>query len=123
MASVLVVDDEAQVRRLIRDALERAGYDVQEASNGTEGLERYRAKPADLVIMDIMMPGQDGFEGIKALCHEFPAARIIAITGEGDMIGILDFRQVAAMLGARQTLQKPFEIAALLDTVRAELGN
>jgi len=56
MPSILVVDDEDQIRQLIRDTLEQAGYDVQEARDGKQGLERYRAKPADLVIMDILMP-------------------------------------------------------------------
>ena len=122
MPSVLVIDDEEQVRWLIRNALEQEGYDVREASNGKEGLEEYRAQPPDLVIMDIMMPTQDGFEGIRTLRQEFPASRVIAITGEGDMIGILNFLDVATMLGACRTFQKPFDIKALLDAVRAELS-
>jgi len=122
MPSVLVVDDEVQVRWLIRNALEQEGYDVQEAANGMEGLEQYRAKPTDLVIMDIRMPTQDGFEGIRTLRQEFPASRVIAMTGEGDMIGILNFLDVATMLGACRTFQKPFEVKALLDAVHAELN-
>jgi CheY-like chemotaxis protein len=123
MPSVLVVDDEDQVRQLIRETLEQAGYDVQEARDGKEGLERYRAKPADLVIMDILMPDQDGLESIMTLRREFPAARVIAITGGSDMIGILNFLDVAKMLGARRTLQKPFEMKTLLDAAAAELSN
>jgi two-component system chemotaxis response regulator CheY len=107
---------------LIRGALEEAGYDVQEAPNGKEGLERFCAKPPDLVIMDIMMPTQDGFEGIRTIRQEFPDSRVIAMTGEGDMIGILNFLDVATMLGACRTFQKPFEIKALLDAVHAELN-
>lgn len=122
MPSVLVVDDEDQVRQLIRETLEQAGLEVQEARNGKEGLERYRAKPTDLVIMDILMPDQDGLESIMTLRREFPACRVIAITGGSDMIGILNFLDVAKMLGARRTLQKPFEMKTLLEAVTAELN-
>lgn len=121
MPSVLVIDDEDQVRRLIRDTLEEAGYNVQEARDGNEGLERYRTEPSDLVIMDILMPGQDGLESIMTLRREFPASRVIAMTGGSDMIGILNFLDVAKMLGASRTLQKPFEMQTLVDAVAAEL--
>jgi two-component system chemotaxis response regulator CheY len=121
MPSVLVVDDEDQIRQLIRETLEQAGYDVREARDGKEGLERYRTQPADLVIMDILMPDQDGLESIMTLRREFPASRVIAITGGSDMIGILNFLDVAKMLGARRTLQKPFEMKTLLDATAAEL--
>lgn len=121
MPSVLVVDDEDQIRQLIRETLEQAGYEVLEARDGKEGLERYRSKPADLVIMDILMPDQDGLESIMTLRREFPTSRVIAITGGSDMIGILNFLDVAKMLGARRTLQKPFEMKTLLDAAAAEL--
>lgn len=122
MPSVLVVDDEDQIRQLIRETLERAGYEVQEARDGRQGLERYRAKPTDLVIMDILMPDQDGLESIMTLRREFPASRVIAITGGSDMIGILNFLDVAKMLGARRTLQKPFDMQTLLEAAQAELA-
>jgi two-component system chemotaxis response regulator CheY len=123
MPSVLVVDDEDQIRQLIRETLEQAGYEVEEAGNGKQGLERYRAKPADLVIMDILMPDQDGLESIMTLRREFPASRVIAITGGSDMIGILNFLDVAKMLGARRTLQKPFDMQTLLDAAQSELSH
>ncbi|HWF59077.1 MAG TPA: response regulator [Nitrospira sp.] len=121
MPSVLVVDDQDQVRQLIRETLELAGYQVEEARDGKEGLDRYRARATDLVIMDILMPDQDGLETIMTLRREFPDTRIIAMTGGTDTIGILNFLDVAKMLGAGRTLQKPFELKVLLDTVAAEL--
>ena len=122
MPSVLIVDDEEAIRRLIRSTLEQAGYRVQEAADGKEGLSHYRQAPADLVIMDILMPDQDGLESILTLRREFPHAKIMAITGGSDMIGILNFLDVARMLGARRTLQKPFEMHQLLDAVRTEIA-
>jgi CheY-like chemotaxis protein len=101
MPSILVVDDEDQIRQLIRETLELA--------------------QADLVIMDILMLDQDGLETTATLRREFPNVKVIAITGGSDMIGILNFLDVAKMLGAHRTLQKPFEMKALLDTVQAEL--
>ena len=111
MPSVLIVDDEEAIRRLIRSTLEQAGYHVREAADGKAGLSHYRQSPADLVIMDILMPDQDGLESILTLRREFPEARIMAITGGSDM-----------MLGARRTLQKPFEMQQLLDAVQAEIA-
>lgn len=121
MPSVLVVDDQDQVRQLIRETLEQAGYEVEEACDGKEGLDRYRVRSTDLVIMDILMPDQDGLETIMTLRQEFPDIRIIAMTGGSDTVGIPNFLDVAKMLGARRTLQKPFELKVLLEAVTAEL--
>jgi len=121
MPSVLVVDDEDQVRQLIRETLEQAGYQVMEARDGKEALQRYRQAPADVVVMDILMPDQDGLESTATLRREFPNVKVVAITGGSDMIGILNFLDVAKMLGARRTLQKPFDMKTLLDMVQAEL--
>lgn len=123
MPSVLVVDDQDQVRQLIRETLELAGYEVDEARTGKEGLERYRTKSADLVLMDILMPDQDGLEGIMTLRREFPDSRVIAMTGASETIGIVNVLDVAKMLGARQTLHKPFELKVLLDVVASEIMN
>lgn len=123
MPSILVVDDEDQIRHLIRETLEQVGYHITEARDGKEALEQYRLAPTDLVIMDILMPNQDGLETTVALRREFPDVKVIVITGGSDMIGMLNFLDVAKMLGAHSTLQKPFEMKALLDTVQAELQN
>jgi CheY-like chemotaxis protein len=122
MPSVLIVDDDDQIRTLVRETLEQAGYSVTEARDGKEGLQRYRVTPSDLVIMDILMPGQDGLESILSLRREFPQAKIIAITGGSDMIGMLNFLDVAKMLGAHRTLRKPFDMKALIEAVQAELN-
>ena len=121
MPSVLVVDDQDQVRQLIRETLEQAGYEVDEARDGKEGIERYRATSPDLVIMDILMPHEDGLAAILTIRRDFPNMRVIAMTGASDTIGVLNFLDVAKMFGASRTLQKPFELKVLLDAVAAEL--
>ena len=122
MASILVVDDDEQMRGVIREALEQAGYAVEEARSGKEGVERYRATQADVVLMDILMPDQDGLETIVAFRREFPSSRIIAMTGGGDKIGTLNFLEVAKMLGACGVLQKPFQLQTLVDTIAAQVS-
>ena len=120
MPSVLVVDDDHQVCQLIRDILEQAGYAVEEAHDGKEGVNRYRANQATVVLMDLIMPNQDGLESIRILRREFPAARVIAMT-EGNNLGdSMKFLKIATLLGACRILVKPFELTALLDAVAAE---
>ena len=121
MASILIVDDEEQLRLLMRQALEQADFAVQDAKDGKEALEQYRRNPTDLVIMDILMPGQDGLESIIQLRREFPTVKVIAITGGSEMIGVLNYLEVAKMLGARRTLHKPFELKELVEAAEAEL--
>jgi CheY-like chemotaxis protein len=123
MQSILIVDDEDQIRQLIRNTFEQAGYRVAEASNGKDALAQYRQAPADLVITDILMPDQDGLECISTLRQESPKVKIIAITGGSDMIGVLGFLDVAKMLGAHRTLQKPFDMKTLLDAAQSALDS
>ena len=112
MASVLIIDDDTSIRRVVRAALERAGHRVAEAGNGAEGMQRYRMAPADLVITDVFMPDQDGIETIQQLREEFPAARILAISG-GSVAGTSGTLRDALLLGADATLAKPFTIEQL----------
>jgi len=110
MATILIIDDEESVRALLRVALEAAGYEVTEAVNGRQGLELYRMRPTDLVIVDMLLD----------LTREFLHAKVIAISGTGGEQSVLD---VAKLLGARQTLQKPFSMPRLLNAVRYELAH
>jgi two-component system response regulator (stage 0 sporulation protein F) len=118
VATILIIDDEEIIRVLLRSALEAAGYEVTEASNGHEGLERYRQRPTDLVITDILMPEMNGLDMLLELTREFLHAKVIAISGAGGEKNVLN---VAKLLGARQTFQKPFSIPHLLGAVRFEL--
>ena len=118
MATILIIDDEELVRVLLRSALEAAGYEVTEAVNGRQGLELYRRNPMDLVITDIVMPELNGLDMLLELTKEFLHAKVIAISGAGGDRNVLD---VAKLLGARQTFQKPFSVPRLLGAVRYEL--
>jgi two-component system response regulator (stage 0 sporulation protein F) len=118
MATILIIDDEEPIRALLRITLEAAGYEVTEAANGRQGLERYRYRPTDLIITDIAMPDLNGLDVILALTRQFLHAKVIAISGEGGETNVLD---VAKLFGARWTFQKPFSIPQLLDAVRCEL--
>jgi len=118
MATILIIDDEEIIRVLLRSALEAVGYEVTEAANGREGLELYRQRPTNLVITDIVMPELNGLDMLLELTREFLYAKVIAISGAGEEKNVLD---VAKLLGARQTFQKPFSIPHLLDAVRYEL--
>ena len=117
MVRILIIDDEDQPRRMLQQVLTRAGYEVIEARNGNEGLQYFRARPTDLIITDILMPEKEGLETIIDIRREFPAAKIIAISG-GGRTGNLNFLEVAKRLGAQHTLQKPFELQEMLGAVR-----
>lgn len=117
MKRMLIIDDDVQIRMLLKTTLENHGYEVIEADDGHEGLERYDAASIDLVITDLFMPGREGLETIRALRRTSPTVKIIAISG-GALSGTLDFLQIAARLGAQRTLHKPFSQHAILHTVR-----
>jgi len=113
---VLVVDDEARMVRFVRMNLELEGYEVSEASNGIEALEKVRSELPDLVLLDVMMPEMDGFE-ILAELRRFSNVPVIMLTVKGeetDRIRGLD-------LGADDYVTKPFSPRELVSRIRAVL--
>jgi DNA-binding NtrC family response regulator len=111
---LLVVDDDADMRLTLKLALELAGYTVEVAANGREALEAQRRQPAEVLITDIFMPDTDGFEAIDAFRREFPQTRIVVVSG-GAQFAKRDYLPDAELMGADATLQKPFDVDALLD--------
>ena len=120
MATILVIDDLAPVRTLLRTVLERAGHEVTEAPNGRLGLAAYREKPADLVITDLLMPEMNGLDMILELTRAFLNVKVIAISGAPDTDTAFD---AVKLLGVRHTLSKPISMDALLKAVQYELAH
>lgn len=114
MAKILVIDDEPQVRRLIKQMLTRAGHDVAEAADGDEGLASLRMQMPDIVITDILMPNKEGIETIREVRRQAPALPILVISGNA---GSTLYMEMAKMLGAHAALAKPFRTAELLRAV------
>jgi len=116
MARILVIDDEADIRRVVRRYLETAGHEVIEAADGQAGITLYQQHPANLVITDLFMPEQDGLETIRELRRTYKDARILVMTGI-QLGGLFDFRAHAVLMGAQRTLTKPFTREELLNAV------
>ena len=116
MARILIIDDEAMIRDLLVNILEREGYETITASGGKDGIKIYRENPADLIITDLIMPEKDGIETIQELKKDFPDIKIIAISG-GGRLGPQDYLHLAKMLGAQRTLTKPIELPELLKAI------
>jgi CheY-like chemotaxis protein len=111
MSSILVIEDDADLRLLLQQTLAAAGYEVRTAADGKEAGRLCQAHPYDLVITDIYMPNKDGLEVIMELRACSPHIKIIAISGQLTQKNMLP---VAATLGAVATLRKPFTPQELL---------
>ena len=122
MARIIVIDDQEPIRRIVRRALEQEGHEVLDASEGEMGMRLLEQHAADVVITDIFMPGQDGIVTLRQIRKQFPAVKVIVISG-GDSSGLLDLRHDAELLGAVKSLQKPFTAAELAQTVREVLSD
>lgn len=121
MARIVVVDDDADTCAFMSAVLKGAEYEVEAAPEGRHALALMRNRRADLVITDIFMPGQEGFETISRCKAEFPQTRIIVMSA-GFVPGMMhDFLATAGLLGVGATLRKPFSEGQLLDTVRSVL--
>jgi DNA-binding NtrC family response regulator len=121
MKRVLVIDDDDQIRSLLREMLELVGYVVVDAPDGKSGARLFRKQPTDLVITDIFMPEQEGLETIRELRRDYPEVKIIAISG-GGATGHLAYLPAAEKFGALRTFSKPFDLHEMLDAVRELLG-
>ena len=132
MPSVLVIDDEPDVRDSIQQVLGRAGFQVTTADNGLTGVRDFFSRPADVVIVDIIMPRSNGVEVIKKIRADFPGARIIAITGGGNFgpigykpraITTEAYLASATESGADAVMTKPFHREELIALVRSLVKN
>ena len=122
MAKILLIEDEKIVRFTLRRVLEAGGHEVIEASNGDEGVSKFKemaskSKQANVVVTDIIMPKMNGFEAIAKIQDIFPHVKIIAISGggDGDPKKLLDLSK--SLFGADKVLAKPFSSEELLTAV------
>lgn len=118
MTKVLVIDDQDNTRRTVREMLERGGYEIMEASNGKEGLQRIEQDPPDAVVSDILMPEMEGIETIRTIAKLKPGLPVIAITASKGM----PYLDAAQRLGAVKGLYKPFSQAELLSALKEVLN-
>jgi CheY-like chemotaxis protein len=110
MADILIIDDDAQMRRLVGRVLKPLGHVVHEAANGKEGLALFRKLRPALVVSDIVMPDTEGIETIRALRQEDATIPILAISG-GSAPSL--YLRAATNLGASASLEKPFDLERL----------
>jgi two-component system, chemotaxis family, chemotaxis protein CheY len=109
LATILIADDVPEVRYTIARSLTKAGHTVIEAEDGAAALEIARRTPLDVIVTDIWMPKIDGVGVLRALRQEFPALRVIAVTG-GGRTAPMDFSAaLATTWGADRVFTKPFE--------------
>ena len=117
MASILVVDDEANLRRMIVSVLRSEGYDVREADSAAAGLTAVREEEPDAMLMDLVMPGGTGIDALPDLRNLAPGLPIVMMSGRASLSDAVR----ATKLGAYHFLEKPLSPDALLLTVRSAL--
>ncbi|MEX2526479.1 MAG: sigma-54 dependent transcriptional regulator [Gemmatimonadota bacterium] len=117
MATILIVDDEAPIRDILRQIFEYEGHEVETASSGREGLERMRTAPPDVIFLDVKMPGMDGLQVLERIRNQDPEAVVVMISGHGTV----DAAVHATRAGAYDFLEKPLDSDRLLVTVRNAL--
>ena len=110
MAKILIVDDESNIRMMLRLALEHVGHTVGLAADGAEGLEKFGGGADwDLVLLDHRMPGIEGIDVLREIRARKPDARVVMITA----FGTVDLASEALRLGATDFLRKPFTVELL----------
>ena len=119
MARVLVVDDAAFMRKMVSDALAKAGHEViGEACNGVEAVESFRALKPELTTLDITMPEKDGIAALAEIMAIDPAARVVMCSALGQETKVLE----SIKLGAKDFVVKPFQPARVLEAVGKALA-
>ncbi|MFW5736714.1 MAG: sigma-54-dependent transcriptional regulator, partial [Halanaerobium sp.] len=121
---VLIVDDEKNIRLTLKTALSKAGYEVETAVNGEDGLSKLEEEGFPVILLDMKMPGMDGIQFLKEITNEDLETKVIMITGYGSVETAVE----TLKLGAVDYLRKPFkpeEIISIVEDVfeRYEVEN
>jgi DNA-binding response OmpR family regulator len=119
MARILIIDDDPELRAMLEQTFHEAGHEVALAANGNQGMELQCAKPASVIITDLLMPEKEGLETIVEFRKDFPKVPIITISGRPSTEFFL---YMAKRLGSIQTFEKPFRPSELLAAVEQVLA-
>ena len=117
MPRILVVDDDPDIRGVIREFLEPEGYDLRLAANGREAFRILGLEKVDLVLTDLVMPDREGIEMIQEIRRRFPTVKTVAMSGA--VFG--PYLRAAELLGANATLSKPLNSSLLRLTLQQVL--
>ena len=132
MQKILIVEDEPEARMLLGRRLAAHRFEVLEANDGSEGLQKAKETKPDLIILDLKMPGEDGLEVYRALrreplLKEVPVLFLTAVStsgsmGRGSLALIASTKHGFEMTGEYQVMGKPYDAKQLLDTLRGMIG-
>ncbi|WP_128894231.1 response regulator [Longirhabdus pacifica] len=116
---ILIVDDAAFMRMMIKDILENNGYDVVgEANDGTQAVEKFKDLRPDLITLDITMPDMDGIAALKEIKSIDPEAKVIMCSAMGQQAMVVD----AIQAGAKDFIVKPFQADRVLEAINKTLS-
>jgi two-component system chemotaxis response regulator CheY len=119
MAKILIVDDAAFMRMMVKENLKKAGFnEFAEAGNGEEAIEKYEAESPSLVLLDITMPVKDGLTALQEIREKDPEAKVVMCSAMGQESLVIE----AIRLGALDFIVKPFKPERLLQTVKNIIG-
>ena len=119
MANILVVDDAAFMRMMLKDILTKGGHEViGEAANGIEAIEQYGKLKPDLVTMDITMPEMEGVDALKQIKQNDPKAKVVMCSAMGQQLMVVQ----AIQAGAKDFIVKPFQAERVLEAIKKALG-
>lgn len=117
METILIVDDDQNLCSVLKEELNEVGYDAEFVNNGDEAFGYLTNKPVDLVLLDLKMPGKDGFDVLRELEMKEIKTKVIVLTAYADVKSAID----SAKMGASDFISKPYDFDELLITIRKVL--
>ena len=117
MEKILIVDDDINLCNVLRDELQEVGYETEFVLDGTQALDYLSNNNIDLVLLDLKMPGKDGFEVLKEMGEKNILCKVIVLTAYADVKSAID----SAKMGASDFISKPYDFDELLITIRKVL--
>lgn len=122
MKQILIIDDEASIRKMLKKLLEKNGYAVIDAQDGSQGVKLFKEHEPDLIITDLIMPEKEGLETILEIKKINPDTKIIAMSG-GGVVEPEMYLDLAKNFGAQYSFNKPIDNEALLAAVKHLMSN